>query len=152
MYLLITSLQPRPHPNKVLLLRFGIFKRGLWLPLVTQSYMCDKEVEDSMHILNKVRLTLFRVTPSLNCQETKINTVPLNSGNEMSAVPNTGLVASLKRYSLSEKADNSITTGPDIITGCCFHRRELALPFFPVLYLLPTPSSWGGFSLSILGR
>lgn len=49
------------------------------------------------------RMLLGTLAPSHNCQETKINTVLLNSGNEMSALPNTGLVAYPERCSLSAR-------------------------------------------------
>lgn len=74
---------------------------------------------------------LRTLAPSLNCQETRINTAPLNSANEMSALLNTGLMASPERRSLSERADNSITAGLDLSRGCCLLGEELALPGRP---------------------
>lgn len=85
------------------------------------------------------RMPLDTLAPSHNCQETKINTVPLNPGDEMSALPNTGLVARPERGSLSGRADDSVTTEPDRNRGCCFSREELASPLLPCLCLLPQP-------------
>ena len=74
-------------------------------------------------------MLLGTLAPSHNCQETRINIASLNSGNEMSGLPNTGLVAGPERCSLSEKADNSITAGPDISRGCFFLGEEHDLLF-----------------------
>ena len=91
------------------------------------------------------RMLLGTPVPSHNCQETRINTVPPNSANEMSALPNTGLMASPERCSLSERADNSITAGLGISRGCCFPGKELALlPPTNALSLPPAPPPRAG--------
>lgn len=82
-------------------------------------------------------MLLGALSPSHNCQKTRINTAPVNSGNEMSALPDTGLVASPERCSLSESADNSITAEPDTSRRCCLSGKELVLTLPQVLYLLP---------------
>lgn len=91
------------------------------------------------------RMPLGTLVPSYNCQETGINTAPLNSANEMSALPNTGLMASLERCSLSERAGNSITAGLGISRGCCFPGKELAqLTSTNALSLPPAPPARAG--------
>ena len=91
-------------------------------------------------------MVLRTLAPSCNCQETRINTAPLNSANEMSALLNTGLMASPERCSLSERVDNSITAGLNLSRGCCFLGEELAL-----LGLPPSPCSLPPAPLRELG-
>lgn len=89
---------------------------------------------------------LLHTLASCNHQETRIKTASLNAGNEMSALPNTGLVVSSERCSLSEGAGNSITTGLDVSRDIsCYPGEELALTPPPTQFptAFPTPSSWG---------